>query len=359
MNNQRQETYKIRAEILTPVHIGDGSELEPLEYVIKDRFYKVNIEGWLPALSEKQTNEFKTLTGRDYDKKTTLTALRKFIRDNIVLEKYTEWSVDVGDEVRKKYEDRFDVPENQLQMSPFVRTGNKPFIPGSSIKGAIRTAYLSFLKDSVKTVKEKIRADLVEGELMKANIQKRDRTQFAIDKDPFRAVKVKDIFLPNGSTFFAEVINHNKKDNRINPTSIQIMSEVTYGSLINNSVLVEFEISIDSKILSNRGCGIDTIHKDITINRILESCDTFYKRALDEERTKFLQGTFGGDHIDKVYQQILDKAEDGYLFRLGWGSGLISMTISEELRTERRYGKSKNLINGKIPMGFIKIYKLE
>lgn len=37
-----------------------------------------------------------------------------------------------------------------------------------------------------------------------------------------------------------------------------------------------------------------------------------------------------------------------YLFRLGWGSGLISMTIAQELRTERRYGKSKHLVLEKL-----------
>jgi len=36
------KNYKIKCEILSPVHIGDGSEIEPLEYVIKnDKFYKI------------------------------------------------------------------------------------------------------------------------------------------------------------------------------------------------------------------------------------------------------------------------------------------------------------------------------
>ncbi|OGW56892.1 MAG: hypothetical protein A2Y48_07620 [Nitrospirae bacterium RIFCSPLOW2_12_42_9] len=56
-----------------------------------------------------------------------------------------------------------------------------------------------------------------------------------------------------------------------------------------------------------------------------------------------------------VYEQILERAKGSYLFRLGWGSGLISMTISEDLRTERRYGKSKHLISGKFPLGFVKL----
>ncbi len=354
----RQETYKIKAEILTPVHIGDGTELEPLEYVIKDnKFYKVNLEEWLSTLSEEKANEFKRLTGREYAQKSVLTALRRFVRDNIDITKFTEWSSDVGETVKKRYEERFDAPENQLPMSPFIRTANKPFLPGSSIKGAIRTAYLNFLKRNTQTLNERKKADLVEGELLKAiNPGKEGKLpKFAIEKDPFRAIKIKDIFLPENSTFFAEVINHNKKDNRIKPTSIQILSEVTYATLLGKPVAVELEMSIDKKILSHRDSGINRMHKDITIETFLKACDNFYKEALKEERDKFLKNAIDGEGINRSYQKILDNVKDGYLFRLGWGSGLISMTISQDLRTEKNYGKSKHLINNRLPMGFVKL----
>src|SRR3990167_2766611 len=191
MKYPRQETYKIKAEVLTPVHIGDGTELEPLEYVIKDKFYKVNLEEWLSTLSGEKAEEFQRLTGREYAQMSTLTALRRFVRDNIDIDKYTEWSVNVSEAVKGRYEERFDAPENQLPMSPFIRTANKPYLPGSSIKGAIRTAYLNFLKRGTQALSERRRADLVEGELLRANVKgKDDRLKFAIDKDPFRAIKV-------------------------------------------------------------------------------------------------------------------------------------------------------------------------
>lgn len=353
----RQETYKIKAEILTPMHIGDGTELEPLEYVIKNnKFYKVNLAEWLSTLTNEKAEEFKRLTGREYAQKSILTQLRQFVRDKIDINKYTEWSVDVSEAVKKRYEERFNVPENQLPMSPFIRTGSRPFLPGSSIKGAIRTAYLNFLKRGTPSLNERRKADLVEGELLKAIVKgKDDRPRFAIDKDPFRAIKVKDVFLPENSTFFAEVINHNKKDNRINPTSIQILSEVTYGTLIGKPVTFELKISIDKKALSHQDSGINRMHKDLTIETLLKACDDFYKSALNEERDKFLKDAIGGEEINKAYRQILDNTKGGYLFRLGWGSGLISMTISEDLRTETRYGKSKHLVNEKFPMGFVKL----
>ncbi|WP_347275373.1 type III-A CRISPR-associated RAMP protein Csm5 [Candidatus Kuenenia sp.] len=357
MNYPRQETYKIKAEILTPVHIGDGTDMEPLEYVIKDKFYKVNMEEWLSTLLGEKAEEFKKLTGKEYAQEATLVALRNFVRNNIDTEKYTEWAVDVSDAAQKKYEEKFNASENQLTMSPFIRTGGKPFLPGSSIKGALRTAYLNFLKRSSPVViKEKNRADLVEGELFKATVEGRNgRVRFDIDKDPFRAIRIKDVFLPEGATFFEEVINYKKKDGRINPTTILILSEVTYGSLIDKPVPVELEISLDRKVLCNRESGIDALHEKINVQNLLTACDNFYRNALNEEKDKFLSAVSNGEVISKVYQQILDHAKGGYLFRLGWGSGLISMTIAQELRTERRYGKSKHLVMGKYPMGFLKL----
>lgn len=211
MRYPRQETYRIKAEILTPVHIGDGTELEPLEYVIKDKFYKVNLEEWLSTLSGQKAKEFQKLTGREYAQKSILTQLRQFIRDNIDINKYTEWVADVSKTVKRRYEEKFDAPENQLRMPPFIRTGNRPFLPGSSIKGAIRTAYLNFLKRNTRALNKSTQADLVEGELLRANIMGKDnKPKFAIDKDPFKAIKVKDVFLPENSTFFAEVINYKK-----------------------------------------------------------------------------------------------------------------------------------------------------
>lgn len=200
---------------------------------------------------------------------------------------------------------------------------------------------------------------MVEAELLKAvGTTRKGTTKFDLDKDPFRAIKVRDIFLPETSTFFAEIINCHKKDGSIVPTSIQLLNEVTYGELINKPVSVEFELIIDRKVLMNHQCGLHTSHKGISLETILKSCDNFYKNALKEETDKFLKNMHNSAQIANIYNQVIKYAEGGYLFRFGWGSGLISMTISEDLRATRKYGNSKNLINEQIPMGFVRLSKV-
>lgn len=357
MRHNRQQTYRLKAEILTPVHIGDGTELEPLEYVIRDRFYKVNLEEWLSTITDDKKEEFERLTGRDYAQLNTLTALRRFVRDNITLENYTAWVSGVTESVVKRYNERFDKPANQLPMSPFIRSAGQPFFPGSSIKGAMRTAYLNMLADNRRfiTQENSRRPDFVEGELLNAFAQGKDnRPRFDIDKDPFRSVRVSDVSLPDGTTCFAEVINYHKKDGRLEPTSIQILSEITYATLFSGSVSCTVELTIDNRVLEHKNSGIDS-HKDmLNIESLFKACNHFYTDALKKERDMIVRGVSNGEWLRDVYNEILKHADGSSLFRLGWGSGLISMTIGK-LRPTKGYGNSKHLVEGKYPLGWIKL----
>jgi CRISPR-associated protein Csm5 len=341
-----------RGEILAPIHIGDGTELEPLEYVIKDKFYKIDLEGWLSTLVGDKFKEFHRLTGKDYAEKTTLVSLRRFVRANIGLQNHTQWIADVTGKVRKRYEERFDRPENQLPMSPFIRSYSRPFLPGSSVKGSIRTAYLNDLAEGV-SFDRKERADVAEGRILDAlRYRERRPPAFDIERDPFRGIIVRDVFLPEGSTTFAEVINYNRKEGRLNPTNIQILSEVTYSRMMGRPICFDLEITIDSKVF--RSTKVHEKHKNLSPEFLLKACDRFYKMALVEERDTLLRGLSGVSNINEVYDRILDASKDGYLFRLGWGSGVISMTI-KKARSAMRYGNSKHLVEGLYPLGWIKL----
>jgi len=348
----RQETYRIKAEIITPVHIGDGTDLGPLEYIIRDRFYKICLEDWLPTLADEKKKEFKRFIGKDYAEKNTLTALRRFVKNNLDVENYTEWIADATNSVLQRYTERFDKPENQLQVSPFIRSAGKPYLPGSSIKGALRTAYLNHLAKE-HSFRERKNSNIAEGELLKALSEGRDgKLRFNIDSDPFRAVKVKDIFLPSGAACFAEIVNYNKKSGRLEPTSIQILSEVTYGKLFVRPVSFNLEVIVDKKILNHTKSGLVGHSTAISIDNLLKACDCHYRKALETECAILLDGVNNKEWLKKIYDEILKYAHGGCLFRLGLGSGLISMTI-DKLRPSKGYGNSKNLVEGKWPLGWM------
>lgn len=357
-HNARPTRVTIRADVLTPLHIGTGEELDPLRYVIKDgRLHRIALEDWLCSLPANRLEEFEKLTSREYAQLSVLTGLRRFVREGIDLERHAEWSVVAQSAVVNYYEESFRTPENQLKTHPFIRSGLQPYIPGSSLKGSFRTAYLhSLLTDELESrlISEQ-KPDQVEAILLKAISEKNGR--FDMDKDPFRAVRVRDAYLPDGSTVFAELRNHNKVEKRLTPTGIPFLYEVVAGVLMGDGTTFTIELELLENLLTQPTSGISPLHNSLTVENLLAACDTFYRKALLEEKMKLLSDITNGETIAEAYDAILARAEGGYLFRLGFGSGLISMTLSEKLRKEKQYGNSKHLYEGKYPLGFVRLRK--
>ncbi len=48
--------YKFHCEILSPVHIGSGREIEPLDYIIENgRLYKISFEKFVISMNDTPT----------------------------------------------------------------------------------------------------------------------------------------------------------------------------------------------------------------------------------------------------------------------------------------------------------------
>ena len=346
--------YKIKIEILSPVHISDGTELEPLEYVIKNnKLYRIDLSNFLSNLPLHDQNNFMSFTSTN-----NLVEIRKFIKDRFDIEKSPYfWSVKLTGTVSRLYEEKFKDIQNQLKMSPFIRTSDKPYIPGSSLKGSLRTALLNLWSEGIN-VNDLDRTDrqydkLVEGKILNA-IKERDRKQFDIDKDPFKALLVSDSFLPDNSTFFAKLSNFNLKDGILNETQMQIIREITNFAVAGHEILFDTEITVKEEILKKNNL------KSFTLETILKASDTFYKKILESEKSRLFEMK---KDTYELYDKIFEKAKGGYLCRIGFGCGFESITIEkfrflkqpEKGKPGMGWGYSKYLAEGKHPLGFIKL----
>lgn len=350
------KSYKIKCEALSPIHIGDGTEIEPLEYVIEDKLYKINLNEFLYSLTDNLLKQLKQLQASN-----NLTGIRKFIKENVNLKEFTEWQSDISNSVKGIYNEKFDKPQNQLIVSPFIRSGNKLYIPGSSIKGAIRTALLNLWSNDIQgEPKDKSKAQNVEAEILKSLVgpDNKGKYKFNMDKDPFRALKIRDIFLPENSTIFSKVSNFNiNENNKLHETDIQIILEVAKSLLFGNSINLEFEIAIDEKLFNNPATKLQS--RRIDINLLLSACNKFYTSVLENERERLFDNR--DENIARYYEIIKEKAKDGYLLRVGWGSGFESITL-EKFRQPKNpqrgrsgWGYSKHLVEGKYPLGWVKL----
>jgi CRISPR-associated protein Csm5 len=147
--------YKMKLQMLSPVHIGTGYEIPPYEYVVKESskdnflFYRIDLYRFLASLDNNQREDFEIAT-----RSTNVTAVRKYIADNVDVDQFALYKNEIMPDFYNDYQKKINSIENQLLVSEIPRRLNdyRPYIPGSSIKGAIRTAIVSEMDKHLKPV---------------------------------------------------------------------------------------------------------------------------------------------------------------------------------------------------------------
>ncbi len=233
-------------------------------------------------------------------------------------------------------------------ISPFIRTKGEviPFIPGSSLKGAIRTAIISELAQTSKLQKPK---DIREEYEFESKV-----LGFKDGKnDPFRGLKLRDSCLQKDDTIVKEVKNVSKKDGKLQINDIQIICEVSHSYITGKSVEFETELSFDDSLFST-----NFLSKVLTKEQIVKSCANFYKDKMEKEHNKFYKNSESENYSIKLLNASLD--ENSFLLRIGRFSGVESVTL-DNYRNPRPpgnkavWGTSRNLVEGLYPMGWMMV----
>ncbi|MCX8093977.1 MAG: type III-A CRISPR-associated RAMP protein Csm5 [Candidatus Goldbacteria bacterium] len=353
------ETIKLKCKTLTPVHIGSKEELDPFDYVIDNdkKLYVIDFHNLTKVIDD---SEIKKLL--DYASKRELGNLRVNIR-NLFL-KYKNnlkpiRTIEISESFWQKYNDEIQKSNinNNLSIQMNVTSNNKPIIPGSSIKGAIRTYVLEgrFMTYNEKEELKKEKYDLIESKLLKAiTNEKKD-----ISKDPFKILKISDVILPENSTIIYEVLSKNATGRG---KGIPIYLEV-----IKPGIEFDIEMGISKYYLNDTnyigykdiiesGEKIKNLFKFIT-NKIINKKNNelqrlkSYKCFDDIEKKK----------LEAIYSNIRNNQNS--LLRIGFGSGYDFVTVEgyREYKEPKKgkpgegWGYSKNLTSDLQPLGFISI----
>lgn len=126
-----------KAETFTPVHIGTGQKYGKQEFIVEGNYVKrILFSNFCRRLDANQVNELvDELSDRNFDLKTFLD------KRGIML---TE------EDIRYSLKNKLGLPTSRMDsIREQIKTGEVPFVPGSSIKGALRTAVLwSYVKNN-------------------------------------------------------------------------------------------------------------------------------------------------------------------------------------------------------------------
>ena len=186
--------YNVKLIPLTDIHIGSGKEIEAYEYTIKDGyFYKIDMSEMFDKLNDSEKENFHKIL-----QESNFFNIRSWIYNNYREEWGYIYKERVSSDFEKYYKEKIDdrsQDNSQLSISEFIGYDNKKYIPGSSIKGALRTAFIySYFLENRK--KYQIKKNRNEAQIMEANILNAEKI---LDyPKPINLLK----YLVNSSTYF-------------------------------------------------------------------------------------------------------------------------------------------------------------
>jgi CRISPR/Cas system CSM-associated protein Csm5 (group 7 of RAMP superfamily) len=221
-----------------------------------------------------------------------------------------------------------------------------PCIPGSSLKGVIRTAVLDRL-NSGKPLPAELKGDkrahtLIEEKLLRY-------THREMESDPFRFLKVGDVRLPGGSSGFAV----SRRTARTAPRGIPAAVEVLKSVLMGGSP----ECGGEMRIFRAPAGSLS-----FTRESIVGDCSRFYKKIFEEEKERF-KDKIPPDVTEKLDAEVKRMAAGECLIRIGGMSHAESKSLEGvrdiEIRQGRGrpsksgvFGTTRNLCEGKYPFGW-------
>jgi len=291
--------WRLEFLALTPVHIGDGSVWDPGNYLIerprrleeweKDemddeeikafksarnppRLHRVDFGGLLMRAGDSARRRIVGHLDRG-DWKSAVGDIAKIAKPTDYLE-----TIELGDEALADALERSRTdPRRYGEIHGFVRSGGHPVVPGSSLKGALRTAWLAHVLDGCPDLLRKLHAELEKRlkqilEMSDARsktkgLQTSDlsdqlerlaflrTTERITERDPFRYLSVPDVELPAGVTTIRRVLNHVRPANsngKPRQIDLNMFYEFVRSWADGDPVRWEAEVRIDSPAAQER-----------------------------------------------------------------------------------------------------------
>ena len=367
-----KKSYKIKIEPLTAVHVGTGNELLPTDYTVVPspnnaavkKYVKFSSDKIIDKILSSGTPQQKVEMQKACDSN-DINQLAKFFN------KYFYFGVDYDANVTRDFSTLHSKKigqglfENSLAVNEMLHHANKPYIPGSSIKGAIRTAILNqiLLKDMSDDEYEKL-ADFADEEKQRdfkkaakyeKQIQEKALSMLKVSGidsaklDPFRCLEISDCEFSAKNQIVGKMRNAKidkfKKELVFN--DMQIIAEAISGKLMKKENSSEFQLRINEDLqnveLSNGFC----INMQIDLEKIVSACNFFFKKEFNEEYQKFYKDAYDGvDEIfelKKIIDSISENSKNQFLIRVGRWSQVESVTLGNDFRNPKTPTK-----NGKV-----------
>ncbi|HOU51744.1 MAG: type III-A CRISPR-associated RAMP protein Csm5 [Smithella sp.] len=304
------KTNTFYIKILSPVHIGCDDVYEPTGFVVNEQTETLSVFDPLDffrSLDERTKVQYAAICSKGTVD--SIFELYRFMRNRT----YDGATVNLSKGFVKHYKDclskssrDFQREMNQFSIArtSFSPNSQKPYLPGTAIKGALRTAYLN-------EVAKKERIALDPRDRKKSETLEKGLLHYKnLEDDPFRLLKVSD-FHPVGSYRTKIVYAVNEKKRAVSRFKArgpyQILEIIEPGAVFVGTIEI-----LTPQIR-------EVIKSPLTQRNIFDSAALFYKK---EKQREDMELKMAG-----MTPLMTDNAKDACLLRLGRHSGAESLTI--------------------------------
>ena len=369
-------------KVLSPLHIGNGNRFTPVDiYPTKGRVYVLDVEGLVNDLQrlgvdlEEILVLLKNPPGKHY-------VWKGYIEEyHLNPSDYALYSLPVFGEPGK----------TSMQINEFIKSNGRPYIPGSSVKGAIRTAvfykalrecgdsgtamnlvsglsgnlargigyseslvdyYLAYLDREIarnRRFDRKRADDLLEAIVFGIEGSRRfPGIQYEPKRDPMRALIIRDsqsIGRKHLAVYHVNIIGNTSDEMKSWVEALQPGTET------------EVELKFESELLRINAGHFNGLLWECLKDRgrpwevfedfVWEAVEEFYNAIIEHELRNLSKFGGHGSSVSSFYEGLKGKER---ILRLGWGSGWISTTVGLLLiekgwkweQVRRRLGLGRN-----------------
>ncbi|MBD5641603.1 MAG: hypothetical protein HDQ91_04210 [Desulfovibrio sp.] len=337
-------------EILTPVHIGSGADFSPLEYVIQEtgqgrhEVWLIDTAAWLAASAE-DPRVARALDAGD------MASLRSLLNGCASLAAFVLGRVPIASaSLARLLLQKRNTVDSKAEIMAFARNPftHSPYIPASSLKGAISTALTDYLNNERRGAgKPGLRQAQSAGEYRKIMEDMYGR----IGEHSMQGLRMADIALGPGMTSVREATGEDlEPPKRLEKTPCETLEPRASGKVFGNLRLA----------LCRGKPAVELRYGEaVSAEKLGRICNDFYRKRFQAELEKF----YGRQHLQAVGEALRPVAgriaalaeESEILLRVGRYSHYECVTVSgaPEPHPVKGPGLSRTLADHALPFGWI------
>lgn len=375
MHNWDFKQWQIKGTLLTPVHIGTGELLDPFKVVYDDGWiYEFDLSAALQNADTLVKQEFQKRLDEKMESASQVDAILELL-PKLPYKEHIVRKYEVSDAVERSFRGS-DLPVTAKKgihvniTNPALGRSSQsfPIIPGSSLKGSLRTGWVDYKahRPGVPQSFPPKKHDIFEAIALGYAVQRGGRDQPDLKLDPFGQWKFIDSSI-NTNTIISQLVTHRRVGRRGAepvPDLFELIPKDT-----------EFQCRLTK--LKRQPQGNPQISQ-FDLHEWLSAVNEHTLRTFDEAfpvdniPTSFQK--LWQEHFDDIYNDIEDAKEDlqdGRLIcitRLGRFSGFQAMTVEHQRLLKEHKGGHRQELKGKdadpftrvltadgLPLGYVKL----